>query len=375
MVGSPAGPVVQHALEGALDPERLPATVYVFRIEADGTASFPYVSQACAELYGFTQQEAMARVDLMHDAVHTADRRRFDRAGQQSLRTLEPVRWEGRIVRPDGGERAVLITSRPTRGSDGSTEWLGVVTERPAAGADLDDDASGAQGDVLAMLAHDLANPLTAIVASAEWALEDLARADLDVAATAARSAMERRLQSIVRQARRISDLRDDVLAVVASDADVLQPEGVTVDVLPYLRAAADLDGLSVNLFVDCPTDVYCVVQPSHLSQMLTNLVSNAVRYARREVTLSATQAGPRILITVRDDGPGVPPGVAPRLFRRFSHAGVPARPAGAGSGLGLYIVRTLAAANGGTVVYTPSESGARFTLALPAANPPTSLA
>ncbi|MDZ5662308.1 PAS domain-containing sensor histidine kinase [Nocardioides sp. zg-1308] len=355
---------------------QLRGTVYAFRVDADGTPSFPFVSQACTDLYGFTAEEAMADVTLMHQAVHSHDQRRFNEAGQHSLRTLQPMRWEGRIMRTDGREVAVVVNSQPRRDEAGNTEWVGVVTQQadsaiaPTTASSRDAALSDVQSDAIAMLGHDVAGPLTVIVASAEFALDELTETSPRPSAHVDGTALERRLRTILKQAQRLSDLRDDLLATAAADAHVIRAEPVTADVLPYLRAAADVEGTAAKLVVDCPSDLYCRVQPSHLTQMLTNLVGNALRYAASEVTLTASPAGSRVLITVRDDGPGVPPEVTARLFRRFSHAGMSARPPGAGSGLGLYIVRTLATANQGTVLYTPGKQGARFTIALPGARP-----
>ncbi|WP_322921609.1 PAS domain-containing sensor histidine kinase [Nocardioides renjunii] len=354
------------------DGSELWATFYTFRIEADGSASFPFVSHTCAELFGFSAQEAMRDVSLMHDAVHPDDRRRFDEEGRRSLRDLQLLRWRGRIVRRDGSTCPVRITSRPARLPDGATEWHGVVVEDPASRGDAHHGPDGAvavrQADALAMLGHDVAAPLTAILACAELALEEVNRERRQPPRDINAAAVRRCLEVVVRQSHRLEAIRGDLLILAAADADTVDARGTSVDVLAQLDAAADLASADVTVSVDCPAGLCCTVQPSHLSQMLSNLVSNAVRHARREVVLSASRVGDRVLVTVTDDGPGVPAEVVPSLFTRFSHTGAAVRPAGAGTGLGLYIVRVLARANHGTVVHTPTDSGARFTLALPAA-------
>lgn len=241
---------------------------------------------------------------------------------------------------------------------------------------DVDDPAGGRQDltrlvradpqmDALAMLGHDVAGPLTAIILSAELGLEDLEDAGAGVAV------VRRRLHTILRQAHHLDELREDVLVVAAADAGAIEARPVEVEVAPFLWTAAELVTPRVRLDVQAPADLRCRVQPGHLRQMLANLVSNAVKHAGSAVTLTAVEAFDRVLVTVRDDGPGVAAEVAPRLFRRFAHVGADRRPAKAGSGLGLYIVQTLAQANGGSVLYWPGEPGARFTLSLPAAGVP----
>lgn len=97
---------------------------------------------------------------------------------------------------------------------------------------------------------------------------------------------------------------------------------------------------------------------------MLTNLLTNAGRFAREQVTVRAHTTGLRTVITVSDDGPGVPVEFVERLFERFTRAG--ASP-GSGTGLGLFITRKLATANRGHVRYEPApHGGASFTIELP---------
>lgn len=346
-------------------------TFYTFRVHLDGTATFPFVSHTCAELFGFSAAEAMADPSLVHDSVHPNDRARFDEEGLHSLRTLELMTWEGRIVRPDGSLRSVRITSRPTRVPGGATEWHGVVVGRSLPDTETDSpltDVVIRPADALAMLGHDVAAPLTAIRACAELALEEVNREQRQPPREINAAAVRRCLEVVVRQAHRLDAIRGDLLVLAAADAHAIEARGMRVDVLTHLHTATDLATPGVVITVDCAADVSCTVQASHLSQMLGNLVSNAVRYARRHIVLAAVRVGERVLITVTDDGPGVPAEVVPTLFTRFSHAGAAARPDGAGTGLGLYIVRTLATANNGSVLHTPRDSGTCFTIVLPAA-------
>ena len=115
----------------------------------------------------------------MHDAIHPEDRTEFERAGEASMLGLTQVHWEGRIVRPDGDVRHVVITSQPRR-VGGGTEWHGVVVDRTDVCDELAEhnaDLSrrdAARGDLLAMLGHDLAQPLCAIAGFAEQGLDVL---------------------------------------------------------------------------------------------------------------------------------------------------------------------------------------------------------
>ena len=110
-------------------------------------------------------------------------------------------------------------------------------------------------------------------------------------------------------------------------------------------------------------------VEPLHvradadrLAQMVENLVTNALRYGAAPVEITAESDGPMVEIVVRDAGPGIPEEMQARLFERFATSSQ------GGTGLGLYIVRELARAQGGDASYR-AEDGA-FVITLPSAGP-----
>ena len=109
-------------------------------------------------------------------------------------------------------------------------------------------------------------------------------------------------------------------------------------------------------------------VDPFHLRQMVTDLVTNAVRYGAPPVIVSVTSAGVTSSIEVTDRGPGVPEDFVPHLYERFTRPGTGGGAHQPGSGFGLYIVGRLAHANGCRVTYSPRRPvGSRFRLEVPA--------
>jgi signal transduction histidine kinase len=104
------------------------------------------------------------------------------------------------------------------------------------------------------------------------------------------------------------------------------------------------------------------------LVRMVSNLIANAIRHTPPGTTVRAAVArrDGAVELVVEDDGPGVPPDLAPHVFERFVRGG--GDRAGS-SGLGLAIVRAVAEAHGGSVRLEPREGGgARFVVRLPAA-------
>jgi signal transduction histidine kinase len=89
-----------------------------------------------------------------------------------------------------------------------------------------------------------------------------------------------------------------------------------------------------------------------HLTVVVQNLVHNALAYGEMPVVVSAARRGETVQLTVQDNGPGIPQDLLPNLFGRFVR----------GAGLGLFIVRHLVEANGGSVRYEPAvPRGARL--------------
>src|SRR5206468_10636032 len=107
------------------------------------------------------------------------------------------------------------------------------------------------------------------------------------------------------------------------------------------------------------------------LYRVADNLVANAVRHAHSKVTLAARRAADRVVLTVIDDGPGIPAADRARVFDRFTRLDdARARDAG-GTGLGLAIVRELARLHRGTVTLGAAAPGLPVAVALPAAEAP----
>ncbi len=118
------------------------------------------------------------------------------------------------------------------------------------------------------------------------------------------------------------------------------------------------------RLTVDVADDALVVADPLRVTQVLDNLVTNALRYGGPNVHVSTARDGASVQLIVHDDGPGVPDDLVHTLFRAYVR-GAASHGLG-GSGLGMLIVRQLCEAMGGTIEYDGSQ-GARFTATFPA--------
>ncbi len=211
---------------------------------------------------------------------------------------------------------------------------------------------------LLAALAHDLKTPVAAARAAIEnWAEE-------------AGSSEGSRLavDEIRRLTRRIGELMD----VVRVDSGAAQPhrEIVTAAALVEAALARSADVLSANsLAVAVPAeDLRVQVDPSQITEALGHGLENAARYSPSgsEIAVSAALSDTAVFLRVADRGPGVAPSDRDRVFERFVR--LPATPAVPGTGLGLWIARSLVEMNGGRLTLGDSPTGGTlFEIELPA--------
>lgn len=218
------------------------------------------------------------------------------------------------------------------------------------------------QEQFVSMASHELRTPLTTIAGFAEtlvhrWdALDDDCRRQyLDVIQ-----------RSVGRQTVLLSDLLD--VARIRAGRVELELQRVELSrVAEDAREAAAVVGADVQVDLHEGSDVRA--DHTRLVQILVNLFTNAAKYGRPPVELTAERDGDVVEIRVRDHGDGVPDDFVPSLFTMFAQASAGDRRTATGTGLGLFIVRELTAVLGGTIVHRrPSDGGAEFVLRLPAA-------
>ena len=213
--------------------------------------------------------------------------------------------------------------------------------------------------DLMGFLGHEIGNPLSVILLHAELGADSLADDESTLDA-------RRSLMVVERNAMQIRRVLHDLVVLVSSDRGALRAHPEPTAVRPHLTLAADSQPPGARPDVECPPDLQALVQPGHLDQMLANLLGNAAKYAEGATALTARPVeGGLVEIIVSDAGPGVPRGFRRRLFERFSRE---AESAGTvlGTGLGLFITRELARANGGDVVHRPAHpQGSHFVIQL----------
>lgn len=218
--------------------------------------------------------------------------------------------------------------------------------------------------DLTAMLSHDLRTPAAVIRGFAELLENSPSLEEQEVREHAAR---------IAAAARSMTDLLENALTATTLDTGELVATPAEVRVRDAVaRTLGNFDRSTLVVDTSGIEDLSVRVDPVHLDQVITNLLTNVVKYGGGEARMTATRSAPdRVRVAVVDTGPGVEPEFAEHLFDRFTRSHQVRRGDQRGSGLGLYIVQDLTTANGGSVAYRKHpDGGSEFSLDLPAFGP-----
>ncbi len=253
-------------------------------------------------------------------------------------------------------------------GVEGVTVVVTEVTDLASARHDAE-SASRAKDEFIAMLSHELRNPLSPIIT----ALQLMRLRGVD-GAERERAIIERQVQQLVGL---VDDLLDvsrittgkveltrapvELAAVIAQAVETASP------LLEQRRHALAIDVATQGLSIDADVD--------RLAQVVANLLTNAAKYTEPEgdIRVAAARDGDSVVLTVRDNGVGIEVDLLPKVFDLFTQAQQAPDRARGGLGLGLAIVRSLVTLHGGTVSVA-SEGRARgsaFTVRLPFAPMP----
>ena len=242
-----------------------------------------------------------------------------------------------RLLARRGGERWVAVQGRrlrcratvPYRGGG----WLAFVSDLEEVSREFERNKLASLGTLVSGVAHEVRNPLAAVVQALE-----LMRGEENAAAR------ERLLAMALDNAERIEHLVEDILSLGRRQ----RPQPEVLDLAGWLRewrreALARLGRGEEEVVLEVGEGLRIWIDPLHLRHILDNLVDNAAQFASRRagaIRVRARAEGERVCVEVCDDGPGVAPEVRERLFEPFASS----RPGG--TGLGLYVARTLAQAN-----------------------------
>jgi len=341
--------------------------------------AFLYVSPGYQKIYGYDPlTEAGDPVTAIRRIVHPDDWDRTESDYWSKARVGLAAQGEFRIFRPDGEIRWVRATSAPVVDPDGvvrRTASTGEdITERKLAeatkvAAENLARATAVKSLFLSRMSHELRTPLNAVLGFGQLLeFDELTATQQDA------------VQHILQGGRQLVSLVDDILDITqihGGQLDLnLEAVGINSllsDCLQQAMPAAAARGVVVHLE---PTAADLVVLADHrrLSQVVNNLLSNAISYNRPagRVDLSSSVSGDAQLnIVVTDTGVGIGTQDLPRLFTPFDRIGAAVSGID-GTGLGLTLSKDLMTAMGGTLSAASQEGvGSTFTITIPLAGQP----
>jgi PAS domain S-box-containing protein len=321
---------------------------------------------------------------------------RDEQESQEAFRTLRDtgsIRYEHLPLRAKGGERReVEFVSNVYQEDDRQVIQCNIrdITDRrrtaeererlfQAAEAARDRaerhevelaDADRRKDEFLAMLAHELRNPLAAI----NGAVDLVGRPGMDAQRGWADDLVKRQVKHLTR-------LIDDLLDVSRISQGKIQLRKEPVNLREIVKHAVETvsvlveeKGLDLRISLP-PGDLTLLADPTRLEQILFNLLNNAAKYTERggRIWVSAQQEGEELCVTVRDTGLGLEAGMLAQVFDLFTQVDDSLDRSRGGLGIGLTLVRRLAELHGGSVSATSDGlgKGSEFTVRLPGGDVP----
>jgi PAS domain S-box-containing protein len=368
----------RNALEGLTERLRLALSVAEIGIWDVDLANGALTSDdRCRRLFGLGGNEDLGYSAFL-DRIHAEHRDRVHRCIENALSGEDGGRYvvDYPSLALDGGaERWIRSTGQAVFSHGRATRLIGTVEDVTAAktaeselrGAKENaEEASRAKDEFLAMLGHELRNPLAPILTALE-----LLRVRVGNAGAREREIIHRQVQNLVQ-------LVDDLLDVARIRRGKLTMRHEPVYVRQIVARALEvvsplLEQHRHRLEVDVQTsDAIVMGDEQRLIQVVTNLLTNAIKYTDPggTITIQMSATSAEVSLLVRDSGRGIPPSLIPRIFDVFVQGErTPDRSEG-GLGLGLTIVRSIIERHGGIVAAFSAGPGrgSEFTVALPAA-------
>ena len=312
-----------------------------------------------------------AAVEVFTERIHPEDRGSVEAAIAEAIQTGERYDIDYRIVQRSG--KVVWVTAKGKLFTDvttGKQQFAGIsveITERKALENGLH-ESNRRKDEFLAMLAHELRNPLAPISAAAQLLLT--ARLDEE--------RIRKTSQIIVRQVDHMTGLVNDLLDVSRVTRGLATIEKAPVEIRTIVADAVEQAAplihtrrhhLAMEL---APGSAIVDVDRKRLVQVVANVLNNAAKYTPEDgrICLRTEVQGTHVLIEVIDNGIGMTPDLTSQVFDLFTQAhATPDRNSG-GLGLGLALVKSLVELHGGSVAAISNGlgHGSRFAIRLPRA-------
>ncbi|RKH58765.1 sensor histidine kinase [Corallococcus aberystwythensis] len=352
------GQLFQAVMEGTTD------AIYIKDMEG----RYQVINSAGARALGRTVSEVRGRTDAQLFPPNEAQANlKHDR---DVLKAGHPLTYEDAQKDPTGDVRVWLSTKGPLRDPEGHVFGLfGIsrdITQRKWAEEEVRRHAEF-QEHLMGIISHDIRSPLGAImnwsrVLAAGGPAEETARTSRRIATAAVRIERLTRLLLDFTRARLVGGV-------------VIEPRGTdTQELLAKVAHEFRVAFPQRDIVVEHTGNTQGQWDPDRLAQVVSNLVENALKYSPADAPVRLATRGLRnkVVVTVHNQGRPIPEATLPHLFEPFRQGPQQTRTLKMSYGLGLYIVREIVHAHGGTIEVTSTEDdGTTFTVTLPRRAPP----
>jgi PAS domain S-box-containing protein len=341
--------------------ERIAGSVAVLVVQCTRDLRYIFVNRAFADFIG-------------KPAELIASRQIIEVIGESAFQTILPyiirvldgerVEYETEIPYATKGTRYMHVVYVPDRDVQGAVVgFIATIedfTEQRQAQEKLR-DADRHKDQVLALLAHELRNPLAPILNAAD-VLNTQSPSSSDVSWAA---------EIISRQAKHMARMLEDLLDASRIARKKLDLRKEYLNIVKLIQSATEVtqsvvEGREHELVLTLPgAPLYVHADPTRLEQAIANLINNAAKYTERQGRIQVTcrRDGSNVLVSVKDNGVGIDPGTLPKLFHLFSQGHQ-----SDGLGIGLWLVREIVAMHGGSIEVTSEGvgKGSEFRVYLP---------
>jgi len=353
--------VVNHVIDGIITIDER-GLVESFNPAAEKTFGYPAV-----EVVGRNVSMLMPEP---HHSGHDGYLANYLRTHQSKIigigREVEGVRSDGSIFPME-----LAVSEFNLAGRRYFTGIIRDITERKRLERELHkrvaelDETGHRKDEFLAMLAHELRNPLAAITTAVQLSTMSGVQDQINWS-----------MEVINRQVKHLTRLIDDLLDVSRITRGKVELRKEKIDAYPVINAALEairplIKQRNHELIVSLRAGLRLDADPTRLEQILVNLLANAAKYTESGGTIwfTAGHEGNDIVIKVRDTGIGIPPEKLPQMFELFAQGDRSLARSEGGLGIGLTLVRSLAEMHGGSVTATSEGpgKGSEFMVRLPA--------
>ncbi|MGJ5634272.1 ATP-binding protein [Nostoc sp. CALU 1950] len=370
--------------------DNVPGVVFQYQMSTDGILSLNYMSADCYNLYEITPEQASAEPMFLEKIVHLDDVVSYQESSTDTVQTLSPWRWEGRIITLSGIVKWIHGESRIEQRADGTLVWDGFfldISDRKRAEQELQNaqlqivqsEKMSALGNLVAGVAHEMNNPLGFIAASLTQAKPSIAdivehlklyqenlpnpvdeitdhaeEIDLDYTL----SDLPKILDSMSMACDRLKNISTSLRTFSRADQDYKVPfnihQGIdsTILILKHrLKANEQRPKIEVVINYGNFPQVECF--PGQLNQVFMNLIANAIdaldesNYGRtfeeiksnpNYITITTSVENKLVKIAIADNGKGMSEQVKSKIFDHLFTS----KAVGKGTGLGLVIARQI---------------------------------